>query len=80
MFHVLARLPQLQVSLRTVLSGATILRLNGSFARLSLEQLLLRFAVMFPFWMDFTASSLTSLLVTLAATLSVLLSVFAPPR
>jgi len=35
---------------------------------------------MFPFWMDFTATSLSTLLVTLAGTVSVLLSIFAAPR
>ncbi len=35
---------------------------------------------MFPIWMDFTAASLTQLLVALAGTVSVLLSVFTAPR
>ncbi len=35
---------------------------------------------MLPFWMDFTATSLSTLLVTLAGTVSVLMSVFAAPR
>jgi hypothetical protein len=39
-----------------------------------------RLAVMFPFWIEFSASSLSALLVTLASTVSIFLSVFAVPR
>ncbi len=35
---------------------------------------------MFPFWMDFTASSLSTLLATLAGTVTVLMTMFATPR
>jgi hypothetical protein len=35
---------------------------------------------MFPFWMDFTASTLSSLLVTLVGTVSVLLGLLTAPR
>ena len=40
----------------------------------------MKLAIMLPFWIDCTASSLSTLLVTLAGTVSVLMSVFAAPR
>jgi hypothetical protein len=51
--------------------GSEFLRLIATTTRL---------AVMFPFWMDFTASSLSTLLATLAGTVTVLMTMFATPR